>query len=78
MYNTDDLAQIESAILKLQSGERVVSVAYGDHKSIKTLRAGIDNYIILYNRRRFHQSLSYKKPMDVYRNSVSNQELMAA
>ena len=25
-YNTDDLAQIESAILKLESGERVVSV----------------------------------------------------
>jgi len=33
MYNTGDLAQIESAILKLQSGERVVSVAYGDHAS---------------------------------------------
>ena len=31
MYKTDDLAQIESALLKLQSGERVVSVAYGDH-----------------------------------------------
>ena len=33
MYNTGDLAQIESAILKLQSGERAVSVAYGDHAS---------------------------------------------
>ncbi len=49
-----------------------------DHKSIKELRAGIDNYITFYNRRRFHQSLSYEKPMEVYRNSMSHQELMAA
>ena len=31
MYTEDDLAQIELAITKLQKGERVVSVAYGDH-----------------------------------------------
>lgn len=31
MYTEDDLAQIEQAITKLQKGERVVSVAYGDH-----------------------------------------------
>lgn len=31
MYNEDYLFQVEQAIQKLQSGERVVSIAYGDH-----------------------------------------------
>ncbi|MBX3457014.1 MAG: hypothetical protein KF820_01460 [Candidatus Paracaedibacteraceae bacterium] len=31
MYTEDDLVKIEQAITKLQMGERVVSVAYGDH-----------------------------------------------
>ncbi|WP_250294722.1 gpW family head-tail joining protein [Wolbachia endosymbiont of Oedothorax gibbosus] len=29
--NIVDLTQVEEAIKKLQSGERVVSIAYGDH-----------------------------------------------
>ncbi|WP_264683287.1 MULTISPECIES: gpW family protein [unclassified Wolbachia] len=31
MYNEDYLIQVEEAIKKLQNGERVVSIAYGDH-----------------------------------------------
>lgn len=31
MYNQEYLSQVEEAIKKLQSGERVVSIAYGDH-----------------------------------------------
>ncbi|WP_353282730.1 gpW family head-tail joining protein [Wolbachia endosymbiont (group A) of Pogonocherus hispidulus] len=31
MYNEEYLVQVEEAIKKLQSGERVVSIAYGDH-----------------------------------------------
>lgn len=31
MYNEEYLSQVEQAIQKLQSGERVVSIAYGDH-----------------------------------------------
>ncbi len=31
MYNEEYLIQVEQAIKKLQSGERVVSIAYGDH-----------------------------------------------
>ncbi|WP_265045265.1 MULTISPECIES: gpW family head-tail joining protein [unclassified Wolbachia] len=31
MYNQEYLTQVEEAIKKLQSGERVVSIAYGDH-----------------------------------------------
>ncbi|WP_250296950.1 gpW family protein [Wolbachia endosymbiont of Oedothorax gibbosus] len=31
MYDNDYLIQVEQAIQKLQQGERVVSIAYGDH-----------------------------------------------
>lgn len=31
MYSKEYLTQVEKAIQKLQSGERVVSIAYGDH-----------------------------------------------
>ena len=31
MYNEEYLFQVEQAIKKLQNGERVVSIAYGDH-----------------------------------------------
>lgn len=31
MYSEEYLTQVEEAIKKLQSGERVVSIAYGDH-----------------------------------------------
>ena len=49
MYNTDDLAQIESAILKLQSGERVGSVAYGDH-AVKYAEVDLQELISLRNK----------------------------
>lgn len=37
MYNEEYLFQVEQAIQKLQSGERVVSIAYGDHVVIPIL-----------------------------------------
>jgi hypothetical protein len=49
MYNNDDLAQIESAILKLQSDERVVSVAYGDH-AVKYAEVDLQELISLRNK----------------------------
>ncbi|ALB22030.1 hypothetical protein Psal006b_02360 [Piscirickettsia salmonis] len=34
----------------------------------KELKAGVTEYIEFYNNKRFHQTLDYKKPMDVYCN----------
>jgi len=39
-------------------------------QSISELTTDVDEYIELYNHRRFHQMLDYKKPMDVYQESI--------
>ena len=47
--------------------ERIYLNAY---QSINELIADVDDYIEFYNHRRFHQTLDYKKPMDVYQESI--------
>jgi len=42
------------------------NIYINDYKSINELKQGIDNYIYKYNHKRFHSSLNYKKPMEVY------------
>ncbi|MBT5399687.1 hypothetical protein HOL24_04005 [bacterium] len=34
------------------------------------LTTDVDDYIEFYNHQRFHQTLDYKKPMDVYQESI--------
>ena len=51
------------------------SVKYEDiylheYKSISELKAGVREYVEFYNHRRFHQTLDYQKPMNVYLNST--------
>jgi hypothetical protein len=42
---------------------------------ISELITDVDDYIEFYNHRRFHETLAYKKPMDVYQESIKlNQE----
>jgi len=41
-----------------------------EHKSISELKVGVSEYIEFYNHRRFHQTLGYQKPMNVYLNST--------
>jgi len=43
-----------------------------EYDSIRDLRADIDDYIDFYNSIRIHQSLNYKKPMEVYENELTN------
>ena len=42
-----------------------------EYSSIRDLKKGIVDYMEFYNHRRFHQSLGYQKPMDVYKNSIN-------
>ena len=46
------------------------NIYISDYKSINELKQGISNYIYKYNHKRFHSSLNYKKPMEVYYESM--------
>ena len=41
-----------------------------EYKTIKELKEDTKDYINFYNYKRFHQTLDYKKPMNVYYNSL--------
>ena len=43
-----------------------------DFKSIKELKEGIDSYMDKYNNQRFHSSIGYRKPMNVYLDYLQN------
>ena len=42
------------------------NIYISDYQTIKELREGIQTYIYKYNFKRFHSSLNYQKPMNVY------------
>ena len=45
-----------------------------EYNSIRELKADVKDYISFYNYRRFHQTLNYKKPMEVYHHTIKHQE----
>ena len=51
-----------------------------EYDSISALIEDVDEYIEFYNHKRFHETLDYKKPMNVYRESIliNNQQDEAA
>lgn len=49
-----------------------------EYSNIRELKQGVNEYITFYNNRRFHQSLNYKKPMDVYNYKENNLTKLAA
>ena len=49
---------------------KVESIYLNAYQSINELIADVDGHIEFYNHRRFHQTLDYKKPMDVYQESI--------
>jgi len=44
-----------------------------EYNSINELEKDVDDYINFYNYKRFHQTLNYQKPMDVYLASIERQ-----
>ena len=47
-----------------------------EYDSITSLKTDVADYIDFYNNRRFHETLGYKKPMDVYQEGVSLIEIL--
>lgn len=43
-----------------------------EYKNISELKEGINSYVDKYNNRRFHSSIGYKKPMNVYLSAFKN------
>jgi len=46
--------------------------------NVKELKDGIDHYLYKYNYQRFHSSIGYQKPMNVYLNYIQNYQQIAA
>ena len=49
---------------------KVERIYLNEYRTINELTTDVDDYIEFYNHRRFHQTLDYKKPMDVYQESI--------
>ena len=61
----DNIA-IERFFRTLKYGNIYIS----DYQTVKQLREGVRNYIYKYNFKRFHSSIDYQKPMNVYLECV--------
>ena len=54
------------AIERFWRSAKCERIYLNEYNSIKELKRDIKNYIHFYNYYRFHQTLDYKKPMEVY------------
>jgi len=46
-----------------------------EYENIKELKKDIKDYIKFYNYKRFHQSLDYKIPMEVYQDKLIKEKV---
>ena len=54
------------AIERLWRSVKYERIYLNEYDSIKELKDDLENYFYFYNYCRFHQTLNYKKPMEVY------------
>jgi len=54
---------------------KVEKIYLNEYFKISTLKNDISDYIQFYNYRRFHETLNYKKPMNVYFNSMKMNDI---
>jgi len=66
------------AIERFWRSAKYENIYLNDYKSVRALKTGISEYINFYNHRRFHQTLDYQKPMEVYQKSMTKQYKMCA
>jgi putative transposase len=63
------------AIERFWRSAKCERIYLNEYNSIKELKEDVTDYINFYNFKRFHQTLDYKKPMNVYHDSLkSNNE----
>ena len=48
------------------------NIYISDYQTIKELKEGVKNWMYKYNFKRFHSSIEYKKPMNVYLNDIES------
>jgi len=51
---------------------KVERIYLNEYNSMNELKVDVKNYINFYNHQRFHQTLDYKKPMEVYNEWLKN------
>jgi len=49
---------------------KVESIYLNTYQTISELVTDVDDYIDFYNHLRFHQTLEYRKPMDLYQEGI--------
>lgn len=54
------------AIERFWRSAKYENIYIQEYKNIRELKNGINEYIAFYNHKRYHQSLKYQKPMNVY------------
>ena len=58
------------AIERLWRSAKVEKIYLNQYETIKELKEDVTDYMQFYNYRRFHETLDYKKPMNVYFDSL--------
>jgi putative transposase len=66
------------AIERFWRSAKYENIYINEYKTVKELKAGVTDYIKFYNHRRFHQTLDYRRPMEAYNQSMSEQFEQAA
>ena len=49
---------------------KVEKIYLNEYERVSTLKEDVKEYINFYNHKRFHETLNYKKPMNVYWDSI--------
>ena len=66
------------AIERFWRSAKYENIYLNEYASISQLKDGVKEYVEFYNFRRFHQSLNYKKPMELYLESANEEFPFAA
>lgn len=66
------------AIERFWRSAKYENIYLQEYRTIRELKTGVNEYIEFYNHRRFHQTLKYKKPMNIYNRQRSESLKLAA